>query len=67
MREAFLAEYLRQRLSASTERQTCQLAKAPAAAKNFTLEDVPYYAVNLPKGRESCEASFSRPGMTMVR
>ena len=66
VREAFLVDYLRQRLVANTDEQGCQLVKTPAAPKNFDVDNVPYYAVKVPKGSESCEASYSRAGIKLV-
>ncbi|KAF0310680.1 hypothetical protein FJT64_001878 [Amphibalanus amphitrite] len=65
VREAFLADYLRGRLIATTDKEGCQLVKAPATPKNFDSDQVPYYTVKLPKGSDFCEMSYSRQGMTM--
>lgn len=65
MREAFLVDYLRQRLSATTDKQNCGLFKAPVAPKDLNSEDVIFYGVDMPKDSDTCEGSYSRPGIKL--
>ncbi|XP_037070631.1 uncharacterized protein LOC119091840 [Pollicipes pollicipes] len=66
VREAFLVDYMRQRLWTTVERQTCRLTRPAVGPKpldgNGSLE---YSQVRPEDGGESCEAVHVRPGLRL--
>jgi len=65
VREAYLVDYMRRRLGAEAEEETCRLVDAAPGRKNISQETVEYDRVEAKDGGETCRMVYKRDGLTL--
>jgi len=66
-REAFITDYIRDRLSLPAARETCRLTRAPPSAKLFDSPEEVHCTVTPLDGADTCEMVYETPEIRLVR